>query len=318
MASWLLPAVSVGLNIVSGISSRNSAKKAKNDEEAFLEKRYNEYDLPLYNMQKQKLQADWQEMVRAIELKQGNELKLARFKDKNNLRNYQQQLKIRDYQHDQQLRLYNKSENLYQSALGLNQESAMAAKQQEMVQLRETEQSYAFQNEDMIIESIQKKGELAAKSQAGRSAVKQAQSDLANLGRQQAIMTESLVSAGRSTRMKLLDITRQHRAADLQAKAQRMFEPEKAPDPLKPLDTPIADYEMPRALQDFDFGPEPIQGVSTAQVPSMLGTLVNAAGAGFSTYAASTAGTGSFNAPSSSIGTQVGNMGGMYVAGMNP
>ena len=32
------------------------------------------------------------------------------------------------------------------------------------------------------------------------------------------------------------------------------------PKPLKPLKTPLHDYQLPRALQPFDFGPEPIRG----------------------------------------------------------
>ena len=289
---WIAAA---GLSLLSGSQNRRAARSAKNTEEAFLQKKFDEYDLPLYNMQKDKLKADWNEMVRSIKLQQKNELKLAAFKDKNNLRNYQQQLKIRDFEHNQNLKLYNKSEDLFQAAVGLNLEGAISAKQQEVVQLRETEKSYAFQNEDAIIESIQKKGELAAKGQAGRSNVKQRQSLLADLGRNQAIMSESIVSANRNTRMRLADIARQHKAADIQAASQRMFKPTKAPDPLKPLDTPVADYEMPRALQDFDFGPEPLKGVSTVQVPSMFSVLTNAVGAGFSQYAASTAGTSSFD-----------------------
>ena len=82
-----------------------------------------------------------------------------------------------------------------------------------------------------------------------------------------------------------------------------MLRPEAPPEPLKPLATPVADYELPRELEDFDFGPQPIKGVSTTQVPSMLGVIANAAGAGFSAYAASTAGTSSFDYTKSSIDT---------------
>ena len=273
-------AVSAGLNLVGGLLGRSSAKKARNEEKAFLKKKYNEYDLPLWEMQGERLVADRDELIRSIKLKQANELKLADFKDKNNLRNYQQSLKIRDFEIEQQQRLFNKSEGLYAEAVRSGYEQAS-------VQMFETKQQYAFQNESNIIESIQKKGELAVKSQAGKNLVKAAQSQLADEGRQMAIMTESIVSADRSTRMQL----RQHL---IKSHAQRMLKPQAPPMPLKPLKTPVADYEMPRALQDFDFGPKPIEGVATTQVPSMGSVLVNAAGAGFSAYAAQTAGTSSF------------------------
>jgi len=72
-----------------------------------------------------------------------------------------------------------------------------------------------------------------------------------------------------------------------QADAQRMLRPTKAPDPLKPLKTPISERILPRALEEFDFGPKPIKGVSTVQVPSMLSGLAGAASAGFSAYTSS-------------------------------
>lgn len=276
-------AISGGISLIGGLFGKKSANKAQNKEEAFLQKKYDEYDLPLWGMQKDRLIADRDELIRGIKLKQDNELKLAAFKDKNNLRNYQQQLKIRGYEIDQQNRLFQKSERLYG-------QSIQQANEQAALQMHETRQQFAFQNEDRIIESINKKGELSANSQAGRSAAKAAQVDLYNNGRQVAILTESLISANRNTRSQLKDF---YRKAD----AQRMLRPEATPEPLKPLETPIADYEMPRALQAFDFGPQPIQGVSTTQVPSMLGTIASAAGTGFSAYSAATAGTTSFKTP---------------------
>ena len=75
-----------------------------------------------------------------------------------------------------------------------------------------------------------------------------------------------------------------------QADAQRMLRPTKAPDPLKPLKTPISERILPRALEEFDFGPKPIQGVSFQQVPSMFSTIASAASAGFSTYTTATYG----------------------------
>jgi hypothetical protein len=63
-----------------------------------------------------------------------------------------------------------------------------------------------------------------------------------------------------------------------------MLQPSRGIAPLKPLDTPLAEYELPRELEDFDFGPQPIKGVATTQVPSFGSVLASAAGAGFSAY----------------------------------
>ena len=68
---WIAAA---GLSLLSGSQNRRAARSAKNTEEAFLQKKFDEYDLPLFNMQKDKLKADWNEMVRSIKLQQKNEL----------------------------------------------------------------------------------------------------------------------------------------------------------------------------------------------------------------------------------------------------
>ena len=274
----------VASSIISGIGGffgRKSAKKQKNAEDAFYEKKHLEYDMPSYEMFGDKLRADVAFMTEGVKLKAANEKKFAAFKDKNNLRAYHQQLKIRTFQHEQQKRLFQKSERLYV-------QSVQQAQEQAAIQRQETKQSFAFQNEDRIIESIQRKGELAATSQTGRSAVKAAQAELYDQGRQVAIMTESLISADRNTRMGLRDFLRK-------ADAQRMLRPEKGPEPLKPLKTPLHDYQLPRALEDFDFGVAPMKGVSFTPIPSMGSVLAGAASAGFSAYAAATPGTNSFD-----------------------
>ena len=99
---WQIAAAVGVSNLVSGYFGRKSAKKAKNAEEAFLQQKYDEYDLPLWNMGKERLIAERDEMIRGIELTQRNEKRLAEFKDKNNLRNWRQQLKIQEAQHQGQ------------------------------------------------------------------------------------------------------------------------------------------------------------------------------------------------------------------------
>ena len=279
--AWQWAAAAVGASLFSGLSARSSAKKARNAEEAFLQKKYDEYDLPLWNMQKDRLIAQRDEIIRGIELKQKNELKLAAFKDKNNLRNYQHALKIREAKYQNDLTLKRRSDFFINKAI----DSAVQQEQQEAFQTR---QQYAFENEENIVASIQAKGELAVKSQSGRSAVKAAQSQLYDEGRQMAIMVENIVTARKDSRARLNDFL-------IQQEASRMLQPSRGIAPLKPLATPLAEYELPRELEDFDFGPQPIKGVSTTQVPSFGSVLVNAAGAGFSAYSTAKFGNNTFD-----------------------
>ena len=276
-------AISAGASLLSGFFGRRSARSARNREEAFLQKKYDEYDLPLWNMGKERLIAERDEMIRAIELTQRNEKALAEFKDKNNLRNWRHQLKIQEAQHQGQLELFRRSNFFADQAIGSAQEQAA-------MERHETRQQFAFQNEANIIESIQLKGEMRATSQTGRSAVKAAQSALADEGRQVAILTENIVSADRSSRMRLRDFV-------LKTEAGRMLRPSKPIAPLKPLETPLAEYQLPRALEDFDFGPQPIKGVSTVQVPSWGSVIAGAATSAASTYATAKFGNSSFDQP---------------------
>ena len=280
-----------GLQLAGGLAARSSAKKARNKEEAFLLKKYEEYDLPGWEFGKQRLIANRDEQIRGIQLAARNELKLAEFKDKNNLRNYQQRLKIANYEHQAKMGQFRKSESLYHRAVG-------EARDQKRISDEENRAKFAYQNEDRILESIRLKSEMMAKGQTGMSSVEAMQSQIAESGSELAILTRNMVSADRESRMQL-------RTFLTQADAQRMIRPTKAPDPLKPLKTPISERILPRALEEFDFGPKPIMGVSSVQVPSAFSNVLNAASAGFSAYTASTAGT------SSGIGN-TNNYGGSY------
>ena len=261
------------LSGLSSWSASRSASKARNKEEAFLQKKYEEYDLPGWEFGKQRLIANRDEQIRSIQLAARNELKLAEFKDKNNLRNYHQRLKIANYEHQAKMGQFRKSESLYHRAVG-------EARDQKRIQDEENRAKFAYQNEDRILESIRLKSEMMAKGQTGMSSVESMQSQIAESGSELAILSRNMMSADRESRMQL-------RTFMTQADAQRMIRPTKAPDPLKPLKTPISERILPRALEEFDFGPKPIKGVSTVQVPSMLSGLAGAASAGFSAYTSS-------------------------------
>ena len=275
--SWEIALASAAFSFLGGQSSRRQASKARAAEEAFLKKKYEEYDLPMWEMNKEKLIAQRDEIIRSIELQQRNEQARADFQDENNLRNYQHSLKIRDLKYKNDLELKRRSDFFTNKAI----ESGIAQQQREEFTTR---QQYAFENEENIVASIVAKGEAAVKSQSGRSAVKAMQSMIADEGRQMAIMTENMVNARIDGRMRLNDFL-------IQQEAGRMLQPSKGIKPLKPLKTPVSEYQLPRALEEFDFGPQPIKGVSTTQVPSMLGTIAGAAAQGASVFANNYAGT---------------------------
>ena len=212
--------------IGSGFLNYRNQNKQYNKEEAYRKKLFYEYTLPGYEMDNDKLRADHKQLVDGIKLQMENEKSLAAFKDKNNLRNWHQKLKINSFMHQEKMKEFFKSEQLYYRSL-------TDAKEQKKIRDEETYAEKAYQNEDMILESIKRKSDLAATSQTGASAVSEMQSVIAENGREQAILKRNLVSANRESRMQFKDFLRQ-------ADANRIIRPTKAHDPLKPLKTPFA------------------------------------------------------------------------------
>ena len=277
------------INFVGGLFGRRSAKKQRAREEAFLKMKYEQYDLPLWEMGKQRLIAERDEILRSILLKKSNEEKLAKFKDANNLRTYKHALQIHQLKVRNQQKLYEKSERLYKGAVE-------SAKDQAALEFVENSKAAAYKQEELLVESIMARGKARAKGRAGVSAAKAAQTQLYDEGRQVELLVENLINAQRDTNLSM-------QAAISAADAQRMLKPEAPPAPLKPAETPIADYIFPRYLQDFDFGPKPIMGIASTPVPSMGSVIANAAGAGFSAYA----NTYSGNVTDTSYGTGIQN-----------
>ena len=263
--------ISGGISLLGGLFGRRSASKQRRREEAFLKMKYEQYDLPLWEMGKQRLIAERDEIIRSILLQKSNEEKLAKFKDANNLRTYQHALQIHQFKARNQQKLYEKSERLFEGAVA-------SAKDQAALEFQENAKAAAYKQEELLVEGIMARGEARAKGRAGVSAAKAAQSQLYDEGRQVELLVENLINAQRDSSLSM-------EAAISAADAQRMLKPEAAPRPLSPLSTPVADYILPRALSEFDFGPQPLQGVASTPVPSMGSVIANAAGAGFTAYA---------------------------------
>ena len=95
---------------------------------------------------------------------------------------------------------------------------------------------------------------------------------MAQFGRNQAVLAESLVSARRQTDRNLERINIEKYGADLAADANRMLMPMRGPDIPVPYKTPRATFQDPLKPEK---GPAPVRGVNTATRPSTLGTIAN-------------------------------------------
>lgn len=283
----------IGSAIFGGLSGQAEARAQNKAIE-----RQHKQNMQAWNYGKRSTMADWRHNIKQWRINKKNEETLAAFKDATNLQDWQYNLKIQDFEYASQMKQYAKSEQIYGQQLTFNQMAQAAAKEAEYRKLEDTMKELAFQNQDIVIKALQSEGVTAVKGQQGRSADKMEQAEFAALGRNQAILAESLLSAKADTQAALRKVANDKFGADLAAEASRMLEPDRLPQPPKPLTTPRAQYLKPRKPKAYDFGPKPIKGA----MASSTGAWVGAASQGLSSIAGaigvgggSKSGVGSFN-----------------------
>ncbi len=250
-----------GMSYMGGQKSAKAAREQANLANEASERRF-WYDVENWNLQKEKIQADHQYATDVTLLNAHNERKLADFKDAQAVQQYNYDLQIRNARQKSNEEQFARSENIYGDQVTLNAISAHAGKHDEMRSLEEIEAEATFDSTDAYLETLMTEGKLRARGLEGRSIRKGEQATLADYGRQMSLLNESVSSAGRNSRAVLQEIERDHFSADLTAYAQRMLKPGVEPMPIKPIATPTADYILPRALGEYDYGAMPVLGAT--------------------------------------------------------
>ena len=260
IAPW---AVGAGVSVLGGLwggSKAASAAAAQAEMQNQAAMRKYGYDIQKWDMDKQMIKANRLHAFEEIRTKARNEGRIADYQDASNKQQYEYQLQIRDREQASNEAQFQRSEQLYYDQLSLNERSQIIAEDNEFRQLEEIHTEQAFDKEAAYIDTLQKQGKLRALGIRGRSAQKGYRSTAADAGRQMAMLNESFSAAGRNTKAVLKEIATDRASADLAAYAQKMLDPGVLPEPLKPLATPRAEFVMPRALGEFDFGPAPVLG----------------------------------------------------------
>jgi len=257
-------------SILGGLGGQAEANAQNRAQEAQYEQ-----NLQSWQYGKKRTRADYQQNRKQWRLNKRNEETLAAWKDDTNLQDWQYNLKIQDFEYASQMKQYAKSEKIFGQQLTFNQMAQAAANEAEYRKLEDTTKELAFQNQDLVIKALQSEGVTAVKGQQGRSANKAEQVEFASLGRNQAILAESLLSAKADTDAALRKIAADKFGADIAAEASRMLKPDRLPQPPKPLTTPRAEFLKPRKPKEFDFGPRPIKGVMASSTGAWLGAGAN-------------------------------------------
>ena len=272
----------VGSAILGGIGGQSQAD-AQNEA---IENQY-DYDKDAWRYGKQAIKADYKHNRKQWRMNIRNDRNLSKYKDKTNKQDWQYNLKIQDHEYSSQMRQYNKSNEIADQQLTFNAMAQKVANEAEYRKLEDSTKEIAFQNQDLIIKAVQSEGAAAVKGQQGRSADKAGQAELASLGRNQAILAESLLSARGDTEAAMKKIATDRFGADLAANAARMLKPERLPSPPKPLTTPKTKFIKPRRPQKYDFGPKPIKGAKASSAGAWMGAGADALGVVGSAYLAS-------------------------------
>ena len=246
-------------NIIGGNKASNAAKSQANAANAATDRQY-EYDVQAWNMDNEKLIAERDQQAQVQLVKAANERRAADWKDASALRAYNYDLMIRNTKQQSLDEQYLKSTQLYHQQMDLNARTAYAGREDELNSLREIQAESAFNEQERYIQSLLSIGSAEAAGRTGVSARKTVGSIIADSGRKQAAAAEAMLGAERNTASVLAEIARDQEAADMAAWAQKMLDPGELPLPLEPLATPVADFLLPRAIEEFDFGPQPVKG----------------------------------------------------------
>lgn len=252
-------AISTVGGMIGGSKSASAAREQAEAQNRAAQARY-QYDLSMWDAKKQQLQAQRMEAVDRIMLEARNEGKVRAYKDNANNQQYEYALQIRNAQQASNEAAFDRSNKIYGDTTDMNYMSAKAAMDSEIVKLEEAGYANEFDRNEAYIESIMAEGALRAKGATGRSADKNVQATLADYGRQLALLDATEESSGRNTRAVLDEILRDKTSADLTAYASKMLDPGVLPDPIKAAPIPVAEFSLPRVLQEYDFGPQPVMG----------------------------------------------------------
>ncbi|MAS48240.1 MAG: hypothetical protein CL557_12635 [Alphaproteobacteria bacterium] len=275
---WGWAAASFGLGVLGAIGNKKAADKSAKAQNDFNIRQF-EYDTILTDNQNAKMDSDYAYAYDGYLINKKNQETMAKLTDEKNLRKYNYDLQIRNAQQKSAEQAYAKSERLYHSQLGYNQQAAAHARERSVIKQQEIKQKAAFDNEDSVVKSIEAEGQLAVLSQSGRSSTRALIALRAERGKTEARLAESLVSSRRDFALTLKEISRDKYGADLAAFANRMLKPGELPMPIKPLKTPIPELQAPKEIEEHDYLPDPIMGVkatggSWLQVASQVGSAI--------------------------------------------
>ena len=250
----------IGGQYMAGSTAARAARKQAEAQNEYTE-RSHEYDVELWNMQRDKILADREQAVKVIETKARNENAVADWKDITNIQRYVQEVQIRQREQDSLDAQYEKSNYVYDRQISLNERSANSAMEDEYRSLEEIEAEQRYTQQDTRLKFLEAEGEMRARFASGRGAAKGSQTSYFEMGQKMAAVNAALTGATMNRDSRVQEIARDRESADLAAEANRMLDPGVLPEVPGVIATPRAEFLYPRQVGEYDFGPQPVYGV---------------------------------------------------------
>jgi hypothetical protein len=262
--SLIFGGVSAAAGLFGGASSRSA-------QQAALDRQY-KYDKKVYRYNVRQAQRDYRYASRGRNIAIANEAAELGWREATAMQDYQHSMAIRNYEYNMQMQAYNKSEQTYKQQLNFNNIAAQVAIESENRFLEEQRTATAFEHQDLFVKALEAEGLAAARGQSGRSAAKVINAVMAQDGRNQAILAESLVSADKQYKVNLKKIQTDKYGADIAAEANRMLPPSMMPALPKPLPLPRSIFQN---IQKPIKPPKPVRGVASGSFASDIAGAVS-------------------------------------------
>ena len=221
-------AISAASSIAGGISgSRSAAKQNARNRKAQKEQQ------KLLNQQA-RIQNRYN--ARKAEVDRENYEKLAEYNFDTALQDWRYKTAIRAIQERVDAEKYLMNVENSENQLTFNRLAEQQGLTREQLAIEDARTENAFQRQDLLVAQLEAQGK-ASLGQAGRSRAKTLQSNIAQIGRDIAVMDASLTGEINQSTLNMFDISLGRFAADARVEAARMIRPERLPDipaPTKP------------------------------------------------------------------------------------
>lgn len=266
--------VSAATSVVSGIIGAIGANQAAKAQQKVIADQFDQ-DNKIWEYNTEARNDQYQFNVQDNIFQRFNQETESNYRDLSALDEFKYQLAIAQRQDQINISAFNKSVDTYGLQRSFNNTAQAAAVAAEQRKLQDAVTEMSFQNQDITIKALEEAGNMQARGVSGRSAGKALHSVLAQAGRNQAILAESLVSANSNFNQSINKIASDKFGADLQAWGDVMS---------KPIQSAImsAPRKLPRALimdpQKPKAPPRPKMGTNTSQSP-ILSIATGIAGA---------------------------------------